>query len=243
MIPRLLRADEIETRVKQFVDGKGLSLLLYKTARVDMDILDETYGAENWTNDYKEIKGILYCGIAVKNAWKWDCGKESNTEAKKGEASDAFKRAGFRWGIGRELYSAPFIWIEPDFFETKMVNGKKTPKDSFSVKEITYNDKRKIVGLEIVNDRTKAIVYRMNSSAKPEEKPIKQMSNEAFETIANGKKFTCADCGKEITDSFIADGTLKAYGRVLCRECGLKEKHSTRAKNGGNSDETTASRK
>ena len=113
---RPLRADEIEARVGQVYE-KGVSLLLYKNARVDMAILDETYGEFGWQCDYKEIKGNMYCGIAVENiqtgewVWKWDCGTESNTEKEKGEASDSFKRAGFRWGIGRELYTAPFIWL------------------------------------------------------------------------------------------------------------------------------------
>ena len=113
---RPLRADEIEVRVGQVYE-KGVSMLLYKNARVDMAVLDETYGEFGWQNDYKEIKNNMYCGIAVLNettgdwVWKWDCGTESNTEKEKGEASDAFKRAGFRWGIGRELYTAPFIWL------------------------------------------------------------------------------------------------------------------------------------
>lgn len=113
---RALNADEIEVRIGQVFKG-GVSMLLYKNARVDMAVLDETYGEFNWQCDYKEIKGNMYCGIAVLNeasgdwVWKWDCGTESNTEKEKGEASDAFKRAGFRWGIGRELYTAPFIWL------------------------------------------------------------------------------------------------------------------------------------
>ena len=112
---RPLRADEIEVRVGQVFE-KGVSMLLYKNARTDMQILDETYGAMGWYCDYKEVKGNLFCGIGVQDksgyiVWKWDCGTESNTEKEKGEASDAFKRAGFRWGIGRELYTAPFIWL------------------------------------------------------------------------------------------------------------------------------------
>lgn len=111
---RALRPDEIEVRVGQVFE-KGVSMLLYKNARTDMAILDEVYGANMWQCDYKEVKGNLYCGIAVFDndwVWKWDCGTESNTEKEKGEASDAFKRAGFRWGIGRELYTAPFIWLQ-----------------------------------------------------------------------------------------------------------------------------------
>lgn len=113
---RPLNADEIEVRVGQVYNG-CCSMLLYKNARVDMAILDETYGEFGWMCDYKEVKGNMYCGIAVLNeasgewVWKWDCGTESNTEKEKGEASDAFKRAGFRWGIGRELYTTPPLWL------------------------------------------------------------------------------------------------------------------------------------
>ena len=115
-VMRALRADEIEVRVGQIYDKK-VSMLLYKNARVDMAILDETYGEFGWQCDYKEIKGNMYCGIAVADpngnwVWKWDCGTESNTEKEKGEASDAFKRAGFRWGIGRELYTGPRIYLD-----------------------------------------------------------------------------------------------------------------------------------
>lgn len=113
---RPLRADEIEVRVGQVYE-KGVTMLLYKNARTDMQVLDETYGAMNWQKDYKEIKGNLYCGVGVYDpdkkewVWKWDCGTESNTEKEKGEASDAMKRSSVNWQIGRELYTAPFIWL------------------------------------------------------------------------------------------------------------------------------------
>ena len=113
---RPLKAEEIDVRVGQVGEGYVVPLL-YKDARVDRQILDETFGQFDWQCDYKEIKGNMYCGIAVwdehKQAWvwKWDCGTESNTEKEKGEASDAFKRAGFRWGIGIELYNTPRIYL------------------------------------------------------------------------------------------------------------------------------------
>lgn len=99
---RDLKADEIDVRVAQ-VTQKGVTLLLYKSARVDMDILDETVGPMNWQREHKELKGNIYCGISIwddeKKQWiiKWDCGKESFTEAEKGESSDSFKRSGFNW--------------------------------------------------------------------------------------------------------------------------------------------------
>lgn len=112
---RKLKSDEIEVRVGT-VGANGVTLLLYKNARVDMAILDETVGAENWQRDHKEIKGNLYCGIGIKCGnewvWKWDCGTESNTEKEKGEASDSFKRAAVNWGIGRELYTGPQIRVK-----------------------------------------------------------------------------------------------------------------------------------
>ena len=166
---RPLEAGEIEVKVKQ-VRENGLVALLYKTARADMDLLDETVGAENWTNDYKDIKGNLYCGIAIKDdkgEWvcKWDCGIESREDEegneKKGEASDAFKRAGFRWGIGRALYTSPCIWIPADKAEIKPGrNGKPTCYDKFSVEKIAYSeDGRRIIGLAIRNDTKKGRAF------------------------------------------------------------------------------------
>lgn len=135
---RNLRADEIEVRVQKATD-KGLILLLYKNARCDMNLLDETVGAFRWKCDYKEIKGHMYCGIAIKDdtgewIWKWDCGSESNQDSEKGEASDSFKRAGFRFGIGRALYTSPFI-----YFPASKIKDKY---DRFKVTDIVYHNNR-----------------------------------------------------------------------------------------------------
>ena len=161
---RTLRADEIDVKVGS-VSKTGYTLLLYKNARVDMSILDETVGTESWQRDHKEVKGNLYCGIGIyfENigwVWKWDCGVESAYgDKEKGEASDSFKRAGFNWGIGRELYTSPFIFIE---CETTSDDGKhykiKNTEDikksnSMKVKEIAYNDKREITKLIIVDNK------------------------------------------------------------------------------------------
>lgn len=111
---RALTADDIECRVST-VSDKGCSLLLYKDARCDMKILDETVGPENWKRSHELINGNLFCNVSLwdegKKEWvtKQDVGTESYTEKEKGQASDAFKRACFNWGIGRELYTAPFI--------------------------------------------------------------------------------------------------------------------------------------
>ena len=181
---RRLKADEIECRIAQNTE-KGSSLLLYKTARVDRAILDELYG-DLWQNDFKVIDGKMYGGIGIYNKelkewlWRWDCGVESNTEAEKGQASDAFKRAGFKWGIGVELYTAPFIWIqggtEKDEFSTKKA-GKNVYKrvnrfEKFSVKEINYAENGDINRLVIVNDKGEK-VYVMGAKL-PEKEPEKK---------------------------------------------------------------------
>ena len=146
---RDLTADDIEVRV-QSVKQNGLILLLYKNARVDMAILDETVGPENWQREHYECKGNLFCRVGIKCGdewvWKADCGVESNTEAQKGEASDSFKRACFNWGIGRELYTSPFIWVPAS--KCNINNGKCY--DRFAVEKIAVENKR-ITALSIIN--------------------------------------------------------------------------------------------
>lgn len=156
---RLLTADEIECRISQISD-KGLSLLLYKTARTDANLLDENNLL--WQNDFKVVDGVLYGGIGLWDdelalwVWKWDAGTESNTEAEKGRASDAFKRAGFKWGIGRELYTAPRIWISADKCSIK----DSRCYDTFAVEKIAYNDKQEISGLSILCNGKRVFVWQ-----------------------------------------------------------------------------------
>ena len=108
---RKLRADEIDCRVNT-INEKGLSLLLYKDARCDMNILDETVGCMNWKRSHTRDNANCIVSIYNKEIGEWvskeDTGTESYTEKEKGLASDSFKRACFNWGIGRELYTSPF---------------------------------------------------------------------------------------------------------------------------------------
>jgi hypothetical protein len=160
---RTLKADEIECRVGT-INEKGLTLLLYKDARCDMNILDETVGVMGWQREHKELKGNIYCGVSIwddkKLQWitKWDCGKESNTEAEKGESSDSFKRACVNLGIGRELYSSPFIWISAENGNlSKNTQGKWKTDDKFHVEAIKYDEKKEIIGLSIKNQNNKRV--------------------------------------------------------------------------------------
>lgn len=157
---RTLRADEIECRVGTVTD-KGVSLLMYKDARVDMRLLDEVVGAENWQRKHELIDGQLFCTVSIRNEkgeWvgKQDVGTESNTEKEKGRASDAFKRACFNWGVGRELYSCPFVWVNLAQNEWKSnAYGKSQPRIKFNVSEIAYDDNRNVSRLVIVDDSGK----------------------------------------------------------------------------------------
>lgn len=159
---RDLKANEIDCRVSQITE-KGVVLLLYKDARVDQDILDETVGPLNWQRKHARDNANCMVGIwdNTKNDWVWkeDTGKESFTEVEKGLASDSFKRACFNWGIGRELYTAPFIWIpaEKCTIEQKQ-QGKFICKDKFVVEAIEITDKT-ITGLAIKNVRTNERVF------------------------------------------------------------------------------------
>ena len=162
---RLLRADEIECRVGM-ISEKGLSLLLYKDARVDMKILDEVYGPLNWQRKHEMIGGNLYCTVSIwdkeKQQWisKMDVGTKSNTEQEKGEASDSFKRACFSHGIGRELYTAPFIWIGAEKVSIKRKNDRYTTYDKFKISSISYNENHEITGLSIINQDGR-VVYSL----------------------------------------------------------------------------------
>ena len=161
---RLLKADEIEVRI-QSVKNNGCIVLLYKDARCDMNILDETFGAENWQRKHELINGNLFCNVGIRFndnwIWKQDVGVESNTEKEKGQASDSFKRACFNWGIGRELYSSPFIWIK--LADNEISQGKCYAK--FFVKEIEYNEKEEISKLIIVDEKG-VQRYSMNPNIK-----------------------------------------------------------------------------
>lgn len=168
---RNLRADEIEVRAHS-VTGKGVSLLLYKDARCDMRILDETVGPENWQKRFYERKGTLFCSVGIirqcylsvserlaEPQWvfKDDAGEASSMSAQKGEASDAFKRACVNWGIGRELYTAPFIWVPADKCRIINQRGKNVCRDRFSVAKIQIEDGI-ITGIRIVNDSMEGVV-------------------------------------------------------------------------------------
>jgi hypothetical protein len=151
---RDLRSEEIDCRIST-INDKGLTLLLYKDARVDQDILDETVGPMNWQRKHTRDNANCIVSIWDKDKGQWiekeDTGTESYTEKEKGLASDSFKRACFNWGIGRELYTAPFIWIPSDRCNISTnKQGKLVCSDRFYIEAIQITNKV-ITGLAIRN--------------------------------------------------------------------------------------------
>lgn len=229
---RELTAEEIECRIGT-ISEKGISLLLYKTARTDAKLLDEIIGVDRWQNEYKVINGNLYCGIGINYpkkdgtdnwVWKWNCGVESATEKEKGEASDALKRAGFTWGIGTELYSSPFIWIPKDSCNIKL--DDKTNKwkctDKFSVAEIEYDENSNICKLYIRRNYDDGYVYTFPKiqQSKPATKPVetkhaevkpeapKQETPTAKDGSTQELKFKCHMCGETLQPYMGTNGKM-----------------------------------
>lgn len=163
LVFRNLTKDEIEVRV-----GGGNSLLLYKTARVDANILDETVGCFNWQKRFYQVKNTMICAIAINVNFdkpdlpplfieKCDGGDDDYTMEKvKAECSDSMKRAAFQWGIGRNLYTAPKIKI-PDQFKNSQY---------FDVAEIGYDKNGNIVDLVITTNFGKDIVFSYKNGKK-----------------------------------------------------------------------------
>ena len=215
---RALRADEVDVRVAMVKDmpGKqGVQLLLYKDARCDMNILDETVGPMNWQRNHTRDNANCVVSLWDEDKGQWiakeDTGTESNTEKEKGLASDSFKRACVNWGIGRELYTAPFIWVTPPAVEIK---DKKT-YDRFSVREMAVQNGR-ITHLVIWNETKNCQAYPKTQTGTP----VSQ---------STATPIYCEDCKAHITAhgdrtaKQMAAASKAKFGRVLCVTCAKDE--------------------
>lgn len=166
---RLLEAREIQVREGQKNKTKTMkALLLYKDARADMDRLDEEFPNNGWQRDHKDVHGVSYCGVGIWDedkkcwVWRWDAGEKSQTSPEKGEASDAFKRACVNWGIGRELYTAPQMWVDAN------VNCY-----DLRVDYIEYDADRKIRSIIIVNKAGEVVIQKGIKNAGDAKKTAK----------------------------------------------------------------------
>ena len=233
---RLLRADEIDCRIST-CSAYGVGLLLYKDARCDMNILDEKVGCMNWQRSHTRDNANCIVSIwdAEKQQWihKEDTGTESFSEAEKGLASDSFKRACFNWGIGRELYTAPNMFVfkkDLKTLEETEWQGKKkwTCKDAFKVTEIEYVDK-KIVYVKILNLKTNSeIEFGTPASVGNEQAKIERATINDIKVQALQKR--CEDEGVAVEKIFqlykvnsLADLTEKQYANINANWQKIKE--------------------
>ena len=226
---RLLRADEIDCRIAQ-IEKNWATLLLYKDARVDQDILDETVGVMNWKKDYQLIDGQLFCTISIwdeeKKQWvgKQDVGIESFSQEEKGRASDAQKRSAFCFGIGRELYTAPGIIIFPrkdikyknngkevdEFYEYK--EGKYTTKTRFIVEIITYDE----------NNAIKDLIIRDNKGNERFTQVSKELEQELNKITLQFKK--AIERAEELDKDFEREKLYEVFGKKVDSQLTYQEK-------------------
>lgn len=191
---RYLKPEEVEIRAQKLFESYT-TFLLYKDARCDMNILDETVSSENWQRDHFECKGNLFCKVGIKEnsewIWKADCGTESNSDAEKGESSDSFKRACVCWGIGRELYTAPKISISNNLLSIGERNGKKYVKSSLRVSKFEVVD-GKITELTILNNDTGNAVfnYTRNKTNSENKKLVTPKQAEILKKILSDEQIT-----------------------------------------------------
>ena len=231
---RLLRADEIECRVST-INEKGLSLLLFKDARVDQRILDETFTPFGWKRTHQCIEGNLYCTVEIwderKKQWiaKQDVGTVSYSEKEKGQASDSFKRACFNWGLGRELYTAPFIWVPAGKANIQKKENRYTTSDRFSVQSLGYNLQREISALVVINQNGQKVFElkqkpesrtgqkpEQRAGQKIEQKTEQQSEQKTEQKPAPNKQFILLE--KELERTGIAMETVLARYHITCVE-------------------------
>lgn len=215
---RKLKANEIECRVGM-AKSNGYSLLLYKDARCDMAILDELFGWDGWQRTHEFKDGKLYCTIKLwsERLQQWivkeDVGTESNTEKEKGQASDSFKRACVNLGIGRELYTAPFIWITD--------GNPKT--DKWKVEEIEYNENGEISKLHLKEQKSQRVWTYCEGSrgrqGKPKENKPAELSwkvyDEKIDRFAELCNKSKLDCEKAVLSKFNFSNRAKVASQSI----------------------------
>lgn len=206
----LLRAEDIEARIGQVSkDGTKATLLLYKTARTDSTYLDNVVGAYNWQCRFYECKGVMICSVGIYNEdrkewiWKDDAGsvKEDGFEQDKTLASDSFKRACTKWSLGKELYSAPTMWID---YDSKDKNAKWAKYD---VKSVSYDENRKIKTIEII-DQNGVVVYPRKKSQKVAQNGENAPKND----IVEKKEETFVDYYNELENFYLRLAPVRQEG-------------------------------
>jgi hypothetical protein len=224
---RKLKAEEIDCRVSQ-IEKNWCTLLLYKDARVDQNILDETVGCMNWQKRYVRENANCIVGIWDEEKKQWvekeDTGTESFSEAEKGLASDSFKRACFNWGIGRELYTAPSIFIFPRK-DIKYKNGGKEVDEFYEYKEGKYTTKTRFI-VEIItydeNNAIKDLIIRDNKGNERFTQVSKELNEELTKITLQFKK--AIERAEELDKDFEREKLYEYFGKQVDSQLTYKEK-------------------
>lgn len=231
----LLTESDVELRVQQVSQtnyGVYAVLLVYKNARVDMKILDSTFGMLNWQRKHEVVDGKLLCTVSVydadKDLWvgKQDVGTESNTEAEKGQVSDAFKRACVNWGIGRELYDAPFIRFKLNDSEVVTgINGKPKTYTKFRVESMRYDKtKNRFTEFTVIDEEgnIRFSLSGVTNSADVISPSSEQLRPDQYSSAIrnnSNQPSLCSECGVIIPNAKVVDFSLKKFKRPLCYSC------------------------
>ena len=203
---RDLLPTEIDLRVGNIVKTDkfdGFTLLLYKDARVDMQLLDEVVGVGNWQREHIILGNDIYCKVSVWNdelkQWisRMDAGSSGTIEEEKSKASDSFKRACVNFGLGRCLYTAPSVLIP--------TSDENTPKKKYIVKDIAYKN-HEITKLVIINEKTKKVVYSYGSNEKVAESGENEPKNPKS-TLGSGKG-TIRETEKALINAMLESKTI-----------------------------------
>lgn len=123
MTDATIRPEDIRWRVGQVSkkDAHKGSLLGYIDARTCMEALDAL--DPEWSSVHGDpiiVGDVLMgvpCTVTVNGVRRSDVGMPSSQEPIKGAYSDALKRAAVHFGIGRELYELPRIWVTLDDYK------------------------------------------------------------------------------------------------------------------------------
>ena len=211
----LLTREDIELRIGQMSkDGAKASLLLYQDARCGMKYLDQVVGAGKWQKKYYEVRGLVICSLGIYDdetqqwVWKDDTGTAGSIEEEKSIISDSFKRCCVCWGLARELYTSPTIWVDI-----------KSKYDKFFVSYISYNEDREIDKLEIVNEKNEVVFTYPKYLNKP------KVSNNAPTTQNNGISKQELEKAQEQISLWYQQSTPERFAEYLDRRFNGRRNH------------------
>jgi hypothetical protein len=136
-------AEEIEFRVQSCGisnDKPWAMVLAYVQARAIQRRLDDVFGWDGWTDEYRSQDNNMICRLGVRTEHGWiykeNGASETQVEAFKGGISASFKRvAASGYGIGRYLYNLTESFAECQTDKPRNMSGwnKARTKDGKTI--------------------------------------------------------------------------------------------------------------